>query len=289
MVDDDDVRGERLAACLHHEAPREMAATAAEAVLAGRGRERPRRGVLRHGGELALVAGLRLRGEPRDRLEIRGVRARGEAAVVKVPLEVMVADVVRPALEQRCGHRQAERRADRGKVAVKQLILKGLGPRRDDHFPADEQRGYEVGDGLAGPSARLGEQDPSAAHRLRRAHGELALLLAIAVLRDRAAERTLRREDRFELGLVRGHGISSTFTHTDELPARAPDAPERTPDCERVAVWSIPPSWNHSPSRPLAVATICWTLALPGPSRPGDAVCGAISRNTRSPDTRGIT
>jgi len=75
----------------------------------------------------------------------------------------------------------------------------------------------------------------------------------------RAAERPVGREDDGErlLNVDRGHWISSTFTHTDEAPTRVPEDPWSTPDCERVAAWSMPPSGNHSPSRPAAVVTIC--------------------------------
>ena len=259
VVDDDDVGGERVPPRLHDEAAVEVPALAPEAVVARGGRERPGRRVLGHVSELRLVARARLRGEARDPLQVARGLAGGEPAVLEVAFEMVRADVVGAALEQRHGHRQPERLADRREIAVEELVLERLGAGRNDDLAAEEQRRHEVGNGLAGAGARFGEEHAPLAHRARDARGHLALLLARAVVGNRAAERSVGREDGGErgVGVACGHLISSTFTQTDEPAVRAPEEPERTPDCERVDDWSMPPSGNHSPSRPLAVVESC--------------------------------
>ena len=51
-------------------------------------------------------------------------------------LEPVPAQVVRAALEQGDARRPPERRADRGQIAVVELVLKGACPGRDDDAPA---------------------------------------------------------------------------------------------------------------------------------------------------------
>ena len=85
-----------------------------------------------------------------------------------------------PALEHGEGGPPAEHRLDRvgepGQVVVDQLGLQRQGGGGDHHRPVDEQRGRQVGQGLAGAGAGLDQQ-----------------VLAVARLGDRLGHRLLAR------------------------------------------------------------------------------------------------
>lgn len=158
MIDDDDVRLLRLAARLHHEAVLVMRAFLAEAVVAGRRDHRPHGRRLRHARELGLVAALRELREADDVLQVRGVLPRRQAAVVGRALQIVMAQVVRAALEHRDRHGHRERVAHRRDVALEQLILQVLRARRHDHLATPEHRRDEIRVGLAGAGAGLDDQ-----------------------------------------------------------------------------------------------------------------------------------
>ena len=178
MVDDDDVRGHGVGARLHHEALPVVRAVRAEAVLARRRDQRPDRGVLGDVGELGAVASVGGACKGDDLAEVPGVLARGHAVVARRALEVVVADVVRAALEHRDGHRHAERIAHHRHVALEQLVLQRLGAGRHDHLAAVHQRRHEVGERLAGARAGLGDKAPARGDRVRDRAGHLDLLAA---------------------------------------------------------------------------------------------------------------
>ena len=111
---------------------------------------------------------------------------------------------------------------------MEELVLERLGAGRHDDLAAEEERRHEVGDGLAGAGAGLGEEHVPLAHRARDAPRHLELLLAGAIVGNRATEGPVGREGGGERGVgiaPVGHLISSTFTQTDELDARAPELP----------------------------------------------------------------
>ena len=202
MVDDDDVGGERLLARVHHETLAVVGALAAEAVLARRGDLRPDAGVVGHVRQLGLVAGRRRAREGFDPLEIAGIGTRGECSLLPGALEMIVANVIRPAFEQRDGERDFERITDQRQVALEKLILKRLGTRRYDDLAAREQGGDEIRKGLAGASTCFGEQLPALVDRARDRVRHRELLLAKAISGKLARERPLRTEDARE---VRDH------------------------------------------------------------------------------------
>ena len=146
VIHHDDVRLLRLAARLHHEAFLVMRAFLAETVVA-RGRDhRPDRRSFRHAREFGLVAGARDLRETDDLLQMRRVLARRQAAVVGGALQVVVAQVVRAALEHRDRHRHRERVAHGRDVALEELILQMLrarsrrSPCRPTAWPARDTR-----------------------------------------------------------------------------------------------------------------------------------------------------
>ncbi len=199
MVDDDDIRLQRVLARLHHEALAIEAALAAEAVFARRRDQRPDRSVLRHVGELAAVAALRRPREGDDLRQVTRILARRQPTFARRPLEVMVADVIGAALEQRDRDRQAQRIADHRHVALVELVLQRLRAGRDDHLAAVEQRGHEVRERLAGAGTGLGDQATARRDRLGDRLGHRQLLLAKREARQSARKRTADAEDRAEL------------------------------------------------------------------------------------------
>jgi len=65
--------------------------------------------------------------------------------------QVVVTDVIGAPLQQRRGHRNAERRPHGRQVAAIELVLKGLGPGRDDDLAGRQDCGDEIGEVLPVP------------------------------------------------------------------------------------------------------------------------------------------
>ncbi len=198
MVDDDDVRGHRVGARLHHEAVTEVRAVRAEAVLARRRDQRPYRGVLGDVGEQGAVPPVGGAREGDDLAEVPCVFARGHAVVARRALEVVVADVVATTLEHRDRHRHAERIAHHRQVALEQLVLERLGAGRHDHLAAVHQRRHQVGESLAGAGAGLGDEPPARSDCGRNRTGHLDLLVAHPEAGHCTGERATLAEDRIE-------------------------------------------------------------------------------------------
>ncbi len=158
MVDDDDVGLERGLARLEDEAIGVERAICAEAVVARRRDERPDRRVFRDVGQRAAIAGFRRARERDDPGKVPRILARGQPAVGGGALQMMVADIVRAALEQRERDRELQRIANERQVALEQLVLQRLGAGGDDHLAAVEQRGNEIREGLARAGAGFGDQ-----------------------------------------------------------------------------------------------------------------------------------
>ena len=94
----------------------------------------------------------------------------------------------------------AERPGQERDVLVDELLLQVLGAGGDHHAPAQLDRGQQVGEGLAGAGARLGQQH--AAVRQDVAHGLRQLLLGrtLLVSREGAGECSTRPEERDRAG-----------------------------------------------------------------------------------------
>ena len=195
VVHDDEVGLGGALACLHHEALLVIPARRAEAVLARGGGLRPGGRRLRHVGALALVAGHGARREALYLVDVGHVLARRERALLRGTLEVVQAHVVGAPLEERGVHREPERIAHARQVAMEQLVLQVLGAGRDDDAPAGEQRGREIGEGLAGAGARLGNQHPGGLDRVKHGLREFHLLGAVLEPLHRLRQNPVLRED----------------------------------------------------------------------------------------------
>ena len=194
VIDHDDVRGERIPACLHDEALCVVRAFATEAILAGRRHLAPNAGIVGHVGELGLVSAFGVAGEGLDSLEITNVGARREAVLQPGALEMIVADIIRPALEQCDGDRDLECVADQGQVTAEKLVLKRLRPGRHDDLAAREQRRDQIREGLAGSGAGFGDELTTFANRAGDRFGHRQLFGPQPVRGKLACERTVRAE-----------------------------------------------------------------------------------------------
>src|SRR3546814_1835636 len=93
-----------------------------------------------------------------DALELRDLLASREAWLALGALEAVAAQVVRAALEQRGLDADPQRVAHPRQVAVVELVLQRAGAGGDDGLQPRQQRRDEVGEGLAGAGAGLGQQ-----------------------------------------------------------------------------------------------------------------------------------
>ena len=137
VVDDDDVGLERVLARLQH-----------EAVARGTRSSAPRQlsRVEVTSGQIDAFSGTSAssprsprcrRARERDDLrQMPRILARGQPAFARRALEMMVADVVRAALEQRERDRHRQRVAHQRQVALEELVLQRLGAGRDDDLAA---------------------------------------------------------------------------------------------------------------------------------------------------------
>ena len=80
-----------------------------------------------------------------------------------------------------------------------ELILEGLGARRQDDLACGEQRRDEIGEGLAGAGARFADQHGVVPDRPGHAIRHFHLLRSLAVFRDFCRERPVPVKDRVEL------------------------------------------------------------------------------------------
>ena len=174
VIHDDDVGLDRLAARLDHVALAEIGAAGAEAIVAGRGDLRPQRvGVakVRHFGE---VAGTRGPGPAFDARQ-RAIASARQALLPAELLQPVGAQIVRAALEQRDACRHADGAGHQRQVLVEELVLQGARAGGDEHAPAGEQRGHEIGEGLAGAGAGFDHERRAIFQRERHpaGHGQL--------------------------------------------------------------------------------------------------------------------
>ena len=178
-----------LLACFHDEAILVVRTVAAEAVLARRGHLRPYGRVFRHFRQAAAIPGLAGLGVGLDAREIDHVVAIQEAPVVLGALEVVMADIIGAALEQRHGDRRLQCVAHHGDVTIVELVLQRLGARRDNYLAALGQRRREVGKGLARAGARLGDEQSPGFDGMRDRQGHFQLLRAQTVAGNGAGQR----------------------------------------------------------------------------------------------------
>ena len=121
----------------------------------------PDRGIFRHLAQAALVAALADLGVAFDELEILDLFAANKAGppFLQRSLQMIMANVIRPAFQQRYGNRRLQRRAHGRNITIEQLVLQGLGAGGDDDFPAAQQRRNQIGKCFAGAGAGFRDQD----------------------------------------------------------------------------------------------------------------------------------
>ena len=142
-----------------------------------------------------LVSALCGLGEDRDAAGVGGILAGQETTVGDGVLQVVGADVVGPALQQRDLDRRLQRVADHWQVLVEQLVLQGLGAGRHDHLAARLQRRHQVGERLARAGAGLGNEHRLAVDGGGDALGHFKLLTAHAITADGLSQRPVGGED----------------------------------------------------------------------------------------------
>ena len=163
MIDDDDVRGLRLAPRLHDVTAIERRAIRPEAVVARRGHPGPHRICSAQLGEFGDVAAA---GDARPRPHLRqcGGDLATQSARVRLLLgefQSMQAQIVRAPLQQRDAHRAADRRGDGRQIAMKQLVLQRARAGRHDDASPRQQRRHQIRERLAGACSRFDDQPPA--------------------------------------------------------------------------------------------------------------------------------
>src|SRR6266480_251515 len=270
------VRRERVPARAHHEAVPVVGTLLPEAVVARRRGVRPDRRVLGDVGQVGAIAGRGHGGKALDAMQLRNFLPRGEAAFARRALHAVEAYIVRASLQQRRRGAAGECFAHRGKIAVVQLVLQRFRPRRDDHLAAGEQRRDQVGEGLAGAGARLGDEHAGPLDRGVDGRGHLELLGPQPESGDARGERPVGCESSLQRAVQ--FPISSTFTQTRRVSEPRDALADPMPRSSREPASLTAPSANHSPSGPLTVLTIlCVSRWEP------------MSIKTLSPATRGAT
>ena len=197
-----------------------MPAFGAETILARRSDVGPDRGILRHVGDLALVAARRCAHEGLDPLHIADVGARRERRLRRRPRQMMVADIVAAALEQGNGDRDAQRIAHQRQVALIELVLQRLGPGGNDHLAAGKQGGNQIGEGLAGAGPGFGEQLAARLDGERDRLGHRDLLRPRPVAGNIARKRSVGVENRTELGVAQRRPLSASALARRDRPLR---------------------------------------------------------------------
>jgi hypothetical protein len=178
-------------------------ARSAEAVLARRSHRAAHRVVVTQARHFGKVSGLRFPRPAADAAEHARIRRRNarQRRHRLGQLEPVQAQVVGAAFQERDARRPAKRLRHRRQVAVEQLVLEGARARRDDHLPAGQQRGHEIGEGLAGAGAGLDREQAARGERFADPVGHELLLAARFEAVDDAGERPVRPEQPAEFAL----------------------------------------------------------------------------------------
>ncbi len=208
VVDHHDIGRLRPLPRLHHEAFVEERALAAQAVLGGRGDHGQQRGILGQRVQLCHVAQLGASGPGDHALELRGLLAGGMHATAQLRLaaglvQPVLAQVVGPALEQCRLQPGTQGVAHARQVAVVELVLQRTGAGGDDGLHPRQQRRHQVGKGLAGAGAGLGQQHLAAFERFGDGSGQALLGLARDEVLQLAGKRAIDAE-----GVAAGMGKS---------------------------------------------------------------------------------
>ena len=165
VIDHDHFGVERGLARLHDEACLEMGAVAAQAGIPAGNGVVPGVGVLGDAFGFGAVAAGGGFGEARDLLQPGCVLALTEAAVGKIALQVVMADVVGAAFQQGKFDGGFQGTPRGRQVTVEELVLQRPGAGGDHHLAARQQRGQQVGQRLARTGAGFGQQHSARRNR----------------------------------------------------------------------------------------------------------------------------
>ena len=211
VVDDHHVGCQRVGTGAVHMAGAGVRAGSAQAVVARGGDEREHgRGLLQAGQLIQVTAAGAARpllhtGQCAQPLRIEQLTGHAPAGT----LQTLQAEVAGAPLEQRRtdGHAQGSLHA--GQVTQEKLVLQCLGGGRHQQPLAAEQRGHQVGKGLAHARAGLGDERATVLNNLRHGLGHGHLARTWAKMRVGLRQRPLPGKGlRHSLRKCAGHGVS---------------------------------------------------------------------------------
>src|SRR5580698_2597706 len=182
------------AACLQYETAAVFRAIGAQTVVLGGSHLGPEAGILRDGIELGDIAAAGDAGPGAHRLQFAYALAAVEQTLLRRNGEALAAEIVGTTLEE-CGPgRRADGVPHGRQVPMEQLVLQGLSAGGDEYTLAGEQRGQEIGEGLAGAGAGFRHQHRIALEGLGYCGREGLLLPTRREAGDMGRERTLSTE-----------------------------------------------------------------------------------------------
>ena len=238
---------ERLAARERHVTARDLRAARAEAALARRGDLRPHRVGVGQAAHLGQIAPLRWCATSAGCAPACCARRRARGASVSMSVscstacsarcQAVAAQVVGAPLEQCHARRAADGGSHQRQVLGEQLILQRARAGRDQHARAGQQRGYEVGEGLAGAGARLHHQQLARGQRAADALGHAQLLAAHLEVRQCPLERPAVTEYVLKIQHVRKRAPGR-----DPWPGTGPGRGPYLP--EFAAIWCAARYWQ---------------------------------------------
>ena len=198
-----------------------------EAVFARRRGISPGRRILGDFGQFAPVATGGCTRKMLYQPQVARRLARGQARLLEIVCQMIVADVIGAPLEQRDGDRHAKSIAHGRQIAGEQLILQGLGSGRDNDLAAREQRRNKIRDRLTSTGTGLGHQHRVVANGLGDASGHFHLLRTLSVGGDAAAKQAIRCEHLLKRGYGHIAGMLSpvpraSYEKPREKPPRHP-------------------------------------------------------------------
>ncbi len=221
MVHNDDVALRRLPPHLRDEAPLVIRTLLPQASLAPRVQLGPHRARLRQAVNLHPVARLRRLFPLRNRLVLADLFQSIQNRLAPQPIQLVPAQVVRPALHVRHPQRPQQRLQKRN-VLVEKLLLQVLRPRRDNHPPPAPQRRQQVSQRLARARAGFHNQVPAflhgPLHRLRHLQLPPPKLVRHLRLRKNAARRKKRVQGGVSRKMGRGIGHGQTELRIPGIP-----------------------------------------------------------------------
>ena len=200
MIDHHQIRRHGRLARLHDEAFLVIRAILAQTVIAGRRHLLPDRRVFIDFQALRLVTTVCRARKGSDAPRVSRIFPAEEAPFTQRVLQMIVADVIGPPLEQGDLRRRTQNIAHHGQILVEQLVLQGLGAGGNNHLAVGAQRRHQIGKGLARPRSGLGDEHAVALDCCGNAFGHLHLLRADTITFNGPRKRPIGRKDFLETG-----------------------------------------------------------------------------------------